>query len=246
MIFGEYRFQFRWVPTLLLALPVPLFAALGLWQMDRAEQKRVQAETLRQRSEQAPLRLPAQQPPSGDAVRFRHIVARGHFEATDQFYIENRRHAGRTGFHVITPLRLQGSDTRVLVNRGWIESAAPQQLPAAPIPDGILEVSGTASIPSAPALALHDGGAAAIAWGKRWPYMTVDLFAATVEYPLAPFIILQNAQDPGGFARQWPKELPKEGMHLGYAIQWFAFAAISLGFYLKLSLARSKPTEHNA
>jgi cytochrome oxidase assembly protein ShyY1 len=27
-------------------------------------------------------------------------------------------------------------------------------------------------------------------------------------------------------------------MHLGYAIQWLAFAAIALGFYLRLSLVR--------
>jgi surfeit locus 1 family protein len=40
--------------------------------------------------------------------------------------------------------------------------------------------------------------------------------------------------------------MPKEGMHLGYAIQWFAFALISLGFYLRLSLVRDKRREQHA
>jgi surfeit locus 1 family protein len=93
---------------------------------------------------------------------------------------------------------------------------------------------------------LHKGADAGSAWGKRWPYMTVELFAATVDYALEPFVILQDPQDAGGFVRQWPVEMPKEGMHLGYAIQWFAFALISLGFYLRLSLVRDKRREQRA
>jgi surfeit locus 1 family protein len=72
--------------------------------------------------------------------------------------------------------------------------------------------------------------------------MTVELFAATVDYPVQPFVILQNPGEPNGFTRQWPREVPKEGMHLGYAIQWFAFAAIAFGFYLRLSLTREEAT----
>jgi cytochrome oxidase assembly protein ShyY1 len=31
-------------------------------------------------------------------------------------------------------------------------------------------------------------------------------------------------------------------MHLGYALQWFAFALIGLVVFLRLSLTRGKPT----
>ena len=76
--------------------------------------------------------------------------------------------------------------------------------------------------------------------------MTVELFAAGVGYPVQPFVLLQSRDDAHGFIRDWPREMPKEGMHLGYAIQWFAFALISLGIYLKLSLVRSAATEQPA
>ena len=55
---------------------------------------------------------------------------------------------------------------------------------------------------------------------------------------MQPVVILQDPADPNGFLRSWPKEMPKEGMHIGYAIQWFAFAVISLMLWLRLSLVR--------
>jgi surfeit locus 1 family protein len=245
MKFGEYQFKFFLAPTLLLALPVPLFAGLGLWQLDRAEQKREQAQSLEQRERQAPLPLTGLQT-DGSALRYRRIQAQGSFDPDGQFFIENRRYGGRTGFFVITPLHMNGSDVRVLVNRGWVPAPDNGALPAAETPAGTIEVQGVADTPSAPALVLHDGQDGARIWGKRWPYMTVELFAAGAGYPVQPFVILQSPGDAHGFIRDWPREMPKEGMHLGYAIQWFAFALIAIGIYLKLSLVRNAATEQPA
>lgn len=245
MKFGEHQFRFRLVPTLLLAVPVPLLAGLGVWQLDRAEQKREQAQTLEQRERQAPLAL-TDMKTEGSALRYRRIQVQGSFAPDGQFFIENRRYAGRTGFYVITPLHISGSDVRVLVNRGWLPAPADRTLPAAQVPNGVVQVTGVAETPSAPALVLHDGKDAAQIWGKRWPYMTVELFAAGMTYPIQPFVILQSPDDTHGFTRDWPREMPKEGMHLGYAIQWFAFALISLGMYLRLSLVRNMTREQHA
>uniref|UniRef100_UPI00114CCE9B SURF1 family protein n=1 Tax=Candidatus Thiosymbion oneisti TaxID=589554 RepID=UPI00114CCE9B len=116
MQFGYVKFHFRWVPTLLLALPIPLFVALGVWQIDRAEQKREQMRVLGERAELPALefRGPIADP---ESLRFRKLRARGTFEAAGQILIANRRQGNRIGFHVITPLRIRGSDSRVLVNR---------------------------------------------------------------------------------------------------------------------------------
>ena len=246
MNFGEHHFKFRLVPTLLLALPVPLLAGLGIWQLDRAEQKRSQTQTLERREQLPPLQLTELQS-DGAALRYRKVRARGSFDPDGQFFIENRRYAGRTGFFVITPLHMSGSDVRVLVNRGWLPAPSDGTLPnASDPPTGPIEVNGVAETPSAPALVLHGDENVTQTWGKRWPYMTVELFAAAAAYPVQPFVILQDPGDAYGFTRDWPREMPKEGMHLGYAIQWFAFALISLGFYLKLSLVRNTPAGQHA
>ena len=141
MKFGEYQFNFRVVPALLLALPVPLFAGLGLWQLDRAEQKREQAHTLEQRGRQAPLPLSGLHA-DGSSLRYRRVLAQGSFDPDGQFFIENRRYGGRTGFYVITPLRMNGSDARVLVNRGWVPAPDDGALPAAGVPVGTVEING--------------------------------------------------------------------------------------------------------
>lgn len=237
MRFVELKFHFRWVPTLLLVLPIPLFVALGVWQIDRAEQKREQARVLGERAGMPALEFggPVSDP---EALRFRKLRARGTFEADGQILIENRRQGNRIGFHVITPLRILRSGSRVLVNRGWIAAAGDGSPVAAPVPEGEVIVTGEAYIPAPPALVLHGGPEAVKDWGRRWPYLTLELYRMATGTQVQPVVILQHPDDAGGFLRVWPREMPKEGMHIGYAIQWFAFALIALVLWLRLSLAR--------
>lgn len=235
MQFSDLEFRVRWVPMLMLALPIPLFIALGFWQLDRADQKQQQARVLSERAEMPALDLDVLVA-DPEPLRFRKVQAQGVFEAQGQILIENRRRGSRTGFHVISPLRIEGSDVRVLVNRGWIPAAADGSPTPAPVPDGRVLVTGESYIPYPPALPLHGGADAAKDWGLRWPYLTVELYANLVDYPVQPVVILQDPDNPDGFLRSWPRELPKEGMHIGYAIQWFAFALIALVLWLRLSL----------
>jgi len=234
---ANLSFQFRWVPTLLLALPIPAFIYLGLWQLDRAEYKRELAATLANRAQLPPVLL-SETVVDPESLRYRAVEATGAYVAYGQFLVEGRRDAGKTGFHVITPLRLAGSDALLLVNRGWIPGNTHGEPTEAPVPAGPLTVVGEGEIPSEPALVLHDGEEAAETWGARWPYVTLELFAATVEAPVLPLMVLLDQDAPGGFSRHWSHPLPNAGMHLGYAIQWFGFAAIALVLYLRLSLVR--------
>jgi surfeit locus 1 family protein len=216
-------------------LPIPLFVALGLWQLDRAGQKRELAATLAARAELPPLALggPIADP---QALRYRQIQATGTFLAERQILIEGRREGGRLGFHVITPLELADSGPLLLVNRGWIPADARGEPGPAPVPAGPQTVAGEAEIPSAPALALHGGDEAARSWGKRWPYLTLGLFGATTERPIEPVIMLLDPQAQGGFVRHWSRPVPNDAMHLGYALQWLGFALIALVIYLRIGI----------
>jgi surfeit locus 1 family protein len=237
MYFRGLEFRFRWVPTLMLALLVPLFVALGIWQLDRAEQKRELARLSSERANLPPWELSGKTA-SPELLRYRRLRATGVFEPEGQIFIENRHDGNRIGFHVITPLHIQGSDMRVLVNRGWIPAARDGSPTPAPVPEGRVTVTGSSNIPSPPALILGGKADPAKQWGKRWPYLTVELYAAGAGYPVQPVVILEEPRDPYGFLRNWPPELPKEGMHIGYAIQWFAFAFIAVVIWLRLGLVR--------
>jgi surfeit locus 1 family protein len=230
---GQRRFRPRLAALALLFLPACLCVALGFWQLERADEKRRLAAELAHRAAAPPLAI-GDAPLDPEATRYRRVQATGRFEAAGQVYIENRHHAGKLGFHVITPLQLAGSERRVLVNRGWVA-----EMPA-PVPEGEVTVNGIADVPSAPALALHGSAEAAKGWGTRWPYLTLPLYAAFRPVALHDVIVLQDPAGPHGFARHWPRELPKEGMHLGYALQWFAFAAIAFVLFVRLSLVRDE------
>jgi surfeit locus 1 family protein len=53
--------------------------------------------------------------------------------------------------------------------------------------------------------------------------------AAKIPYPLAPYYLVLTGGDSAG-AHPARRELPAldDGPHLGYAMQWFAFATIAL------------------
>ena len=69
-------------------------------------------------------------------------------------------------------------------------------------------------------------------WGVRWPFLDTDYYAAQHDAKVLPFFIRQSPEDPNSFIRQWPAFNAKYFMHIGYAIQWFVFAVITILVYL--------------
>jgi len=244
------HFRPQAIPTIIVVLLVPLFCGLGLWQLDRAGQKRQLAAHLEARRKLPALSLsdlsPAEPIDNAESEAFRRVTAVGRYLPQKTVLIENRKHLGRIGFHVITPLRLADSERVVLINRGWIpreQLADPQSVP--PTPEGEVRVSGDVTLLHPPALALAfepDTGESL----PRWPYLTLDHFARWSGLPTLPFAVLQSPADADGFVRDWPQPQFSDTMHIGYAIQWFAFALIALVIWLRLSLPRSDEREVRA
>lgn len=179
-----------------------------------------------------------------EELRYRKVVARGTFESQAQILLDNRTYQGRAGYHVITPLRIAGTDRGVLVNRGWVELGASRDvLPAAKPPQGEVEVHGIVETPSRPLNIWGMMGKPDPAWGRRWPYLDIDYFQTQTGYALEPFLILQDPSDPGGLIRVWPQLEIRHEIHIAYAIQWLAFAVIVLIVYLRLFFSRPKTQE---
>jgi len=228
-------FRAQTVPTLLMVILTPLFCGLGLWQLDRAEQKRQLAGALEQRR-----KLPAQRISPAlaetDHIEYRRLQAHGRFLHHKTVLIENRKHQGKRGYHVITPLQLSGSGEILLINRGWV----PQQIAEASTfsrPEGDLTIQGEARIPQPPALDLElrlERNQAL----PHWPFLTLENYTSWSGLELLPLILLQAPEPNSGFIRQWPSPPANDAMHIGYAIQWFAFALIGLLIWLRLSLHR--------
>lgn len=224
---------------LLVAALVAAFVSLGRWQWHKYSAKVVLQAELDELSRAAPVALPPDLT-QADAVRMRRVVVAGEFDAAHQFLVDNRidQATERAGYHVVTPLRIAGSQTLVLVNRGWIPAAADRRLPEgiAP-PTGHVELTGIAVVPPSRFFMLASPPASG--WQTVWQNLDLARFAASVRVPVQPVVVQLDAVAPHGFARNWPRPDERAEQHLSYALQWFGFAASTVMIWLYFLLRRS-------
>ena len=110
--------------VLLAALAgVLLTASLGRWQMGRAAQKQAVAQLRAERAAMPVLDGKVLEGLSEDALQamlHRRVLLRGRWLPEHTVWLENRQMHGRPGFHVLTPLQLEDSNSVWLVQRGWV------------------------------------------------------------------------------------------------------------------------------
>lgn len=233
---GKVKRLRRTVPTLAALVLVGAFCGLGIWQLYRADVKReLQAEYDR-RATQAPLRVGAEVQPV-EALQFYRVEARGVYDVGYQVLLDNRVHQGVVGYHVLTPLRIDGADTRVLVNRGWVPLGGDRaRLPVIDPPAGSVSVSGIATVPR-DGLSLGAPPPLARERPTVWAQLDLAQYARAVPFAVQPVVILLDPQSTaGGYARHWARLDAGIAVHQGYAFQWFALAAAVLVIYVVLTV----------
>ncbi len=240
---SSLRFQPTLIPSLGTAFLLALFVYLGLWQQHKGE--RLQAD-LAQRQVRGlqEATLMGRTPVDAAAVLDSRVKVRGEYDAGDQFYLDNRQHKGQPGVHVITPLRIENSQTRVLVNRGWTGWGASRRvLPVVAVPHGPVEVSGVAVMPSQKDFFLMPKHADA--FPNLWSRLDMKRYTNQSGFVTQAVIIQLESQTPSDGAgatllREWPAPPDKVQMHKGYAVQWFGMALALLVFYGIVSSRRTK------
>src|SRR6266849_8176040 len=113
---------------------IALAISLGNWQTRRAEEKLELGRRLDEAAKGPVLSVPSVRL---DASAFdrRRVSARGRLVARATLLLDNKVLHGAAGYHVLTPLRLEGGELHVLVNRGWIAAGDRSRLPAVPTPE---------------------------------------------------------------------------------------------------------------
>lgn len=226
------RFSPRLIPTLATVAAVTAFALLGRWQLDRAEEKRALAAAFAAAG-------PAIELPDDSATlpRYQRVSARGRYDARHQFLLDNRVHDGRAGVQVLTPLILDGGGA-VLVNRGWQPFGRTRQdLPAVAVPEGPRRVAG--KIDELPQAGIRLPATASGGWPRLVNYPDMAELEAQSGSRFHPRVILLDPAEPDGYVRDWRLHGAAPDRNLGYAIQWFAFAATAAAIWIGLSLRRT-------
>ncbi len=235
-----WRFAPRWHWVLLTAALLPVFISLGLWQWNRG-QLRTQTWEEFSRSD-----VPAEQVAAARLVqmpRYARVRVEGRLDGERQFLLDNLSHRGAPGYQVLTVLEL-AEGSRLLVNRGWVPfSGFREQLPDVALPEAarVTPVELQGRIAGLPVAGLASGRLAPAADG-RWPrvasFPTMAQLADTYGADLLPVVLLLDADSGPGYVREWQAPgLPPE-RHIGYAVQWWAFALLLLGLFVGLNLKR--------
>jgi surfeit locus 1 family protein len=225
-----------WPMTLATLVLLAVFISLGRWQWERGEAK--QAVWSEFERKPAAKDLGTRDP---DAVeRFAHVRLSGRFDGAHQFLLDNRSHAGKPGYEVLTPF-VRDAGERILVNRGWMPSTGYRdRLPDVSLPDsGAMTISGY--LDELPASGLASGRAAPDA-GNSWPKLTSFPSHAELERALGEKIsrrmLLLDAAAPAGYVREWKPPGLAPTRHLSYAIQWWGFAVVLLVIYFGLNFRK--------
>jgi len=237
---SDYVFRPTWLGTLLTILSIPLFIKLGLWQYHKAEQKQALQGLLDTYAHAAPVALPASLD-NPEEWRFRRVEVAGVYGTRYQIFLDNQVEEGQAGYHVITPLNIQGTKRQVLVDRGWIPAEANHsELPMVTTPTGVQQIVGQVWVPSAKFYSLESAQDQS-QWQALWQNMDMKRYKASVPFDVLPIVIrLDPASQAGGFSRDWPKPAERIETNLGYAYQWFGFAVAAFIIYLVVSFKKSK------
>lgn len=211
-----------------LAIPLAcaaLFVRLGLWQLDRHGERAAINAGLETRLGSAPMAFDAL-PADTAAQRWQRVTLAGRFRYDLEQVQAGRGNAGSPGVHLLTPLERPGTDTLVVVTRGWVYSAD-----AASADLARWREADTVAL-AGYVLPLPDSGAAPPV-DARAPLRVVHRRALETRLgaPVASAMVVMTS-DSTARADSVPRRLAMPavdaGPHRSYALQWFAFAIIAV------------------
>jgi surfeit locus 1 family protein len=198
---------------------------LGIWQLHRLGERRARNALVVARLDSAAV-APRALPRDTALARFRRVRVSGVPDYAHELIWASRTRQGSPGVNLLTPIREPGTDTAVLVNRGWVYSPDGSTIDASKWHDRDSVFTGYAEeLPS-------KGGATFAERPNVVARLSYDVVAKALPYPVAPiYVVALAAGDtstaPDRIARLSVPPLD-EGPHMSYAIQWFAFAAVAL------------------
>ena len=230
--FGPLRVQGDLRAVLAGAVLFALLLNLGFWQLDRASEKSALEARWEARSA-----LPAVKPwtilagaETSNAEQWADRAVRWEARFRPQAYLllDNRIYQGRVGYHLIALAEAEG--LLIPVNLGWLPGDPSRRT----LPEPVLSaeptvIEGRVFVPSGKPLLMQTPAPPerlpAVVQTLYWDQWSNSLSALTQQTVL-PFEIRIRPDSPSALVAEWPVVNQSPSKHIGYALQWFAMAAV--------------------
>jgi surfeit locus 1 family protein len=226
-------FKPGWKMTLFTLAFVPLLFWLGLWQLER-EQEKAQLQQdyeLRTLAPAMPLETIDWQ---REDLAFLKVRAKGRFDNQRVYLLDNKVHEGQVGYELINPFETEAGQI-VLVNRGWVaQGASRSELPSISAIEGLVEIQGSIYVPLDDVFLLNAIEESAVTEGpKVIQSIQIETLTTDLAKKLAPYTVRLIDNSTGLEQANWQAVNMLPEKHRAYAVQWFTmlFALIVMYIY---------------
>ena len=223
--------QPRWIAAVVVGVLLSLvFVRLGIWQLERLEERRTEKRLIEARLAEPSRPLVGILGQSGDdveAIVHRRATAMGEFRKDAEFYSIGRTYGTLTGTLVATPFDLEDGSVLIVV-RGLV----PPGTPGPPAKDykpesGPMVIEGVLLAGEQPtAIGEPDPEDVPLVSLSRLDLVHIDEYVEGDVLPVSMVLRHTSVPNPNETPVAIPERVLTEGRHLGYAVQWFGFALI--------------------
>ena len=200
---------------------------LGLWQIDRANEKAYLYHALNERISKNPIQFEVIK---SNPVDFTKIIITGTYISNKQFLLDNKIFNKKAGYEVISPMLFD--DQIVLINRGWVSNNNRQSLPN-------IDIRNVDSQATGYIYKYKDFYQLSEDFYKNdWPLLIqnieIDKIKQMFGYEVFPYVLIMSEDQENSYNIQTIYKKNSDLKHYMYAGQWFLFAFIGIIFMIIL------------
>ncbi len=203
-----------------------LFFSLGVWQIERGQSKAGILNEFNDNLKKTPSNLDI------SSKKWDRVFVKGTWVNSKQILIDNIINRGIAGYKVITPLKIEGSDKIILVDRGWIKQNKYREvLPDISIEEKSETVSGILELPELGLVLSND--LVTSEWPKISQSKNFEILAEQFDMNLFPMILLADPinQKSLEYIKITPTNMTPT-KHYGYSAQWFLMFLVLCAMYI--------------
>ncbi|MEP0356167.1 MAG: SURF1 family protein [Paraglaciecola sp.] len=235
------KLNFLSVASLVTFFAVVIMFTLGVWQLQRAQEKTDRLLSIQKAENAGQMTLQNLLKDHRNNMLDMPISMKGEADSIRYFLVDNKIHQGRVGYHVLVPIKTQQG--WVLTNFGWTAAMNSREtLPLVKLPSELTDYSGMIANPTKNIMvqetAKLDGE-----WPKLLQQVDLEIMQQHLQQDLLPFVVLLNQALESGFERHWQRVVMAPEKHLAYAAQWFLLALAAVVVFV---VAHRKKQQRNS
>ena len=225
---GTYKsFSNTALKVLFFVLVIAVCIYLGLWQIDRANQKIKIYNDYINSLKKEPIIVKTF---TNKYQEFTRLKVYGQFIIDKQFLLDNSIANRRAGYKVLTPYKVEKKT--ILVDRGWVENHFDQKVPDIKIktPNTYINayIFHQKNLPQLDETIYDDD------WPKIIQNIEIKEISILLKSELEPYILVMNENQDNSYIDNRRFKKNSELKHYMYAGQWFLFSIVAFIFMIIL------------